>query len=119
VMLAPRRAAPGIRRARGRRAQQQRRRKGVRADLERQVGGIVGKGKRRGGEERHAFLDAIVHLPTLPKELLHDINVIEEFGTAAVARRLGPSVCPDAERLATRAATSLLHFVDRHLVVLE
>jgi hypothetical protein len=62
---------------------------------------------------------AIVHLPTLPRELLHDINVIEEFGTAAVARRLGPSVCPDAERLAARDATSLLHFVDRHVVVLE
>jgi hypothetical protein len=62
---------------------------------------------------------AIVHLPTLPKELLNDINVIEEFGTAAVARRLGPSVCPDAERLATRDATSLPHFVNRDVVVLE
>jgi hypothetical protein len=62
---------------------------------------------------------AIVHLPTLPRELLNDMNVIEEFGTAAVARRLGPSVCPDAERLATADATSLLHSADRHVTVLE
>jgi hypothetical protein len=43
---------------------------------------------------------AIVHLPTLPNDVLNNVDVLEEFGTAAVVRRRGPSSCADAQRLA-------------------
>jgi hypothetical protein len=43
---------------------------------------------------------AIAHLPTLPKAVRNDVDVIEEFGTAAVVRRQGPASCDDAQRLA-------------------
>ena len=44
---------------------------------------------------------AIVHLPALPKEVLNDVDVLEQFGTAAVVKRRGPSFCADAQRFAS------------------
>jgi hypothetical protein len=41
---------------------------------------------------------AIAHLPTMPKDVANDVDVLETFGTAAVVRRRGPSFCVDAER---------------------
>jgi hypothetical protein len=43
---------------------------------------------------------AIAHLPTLPKEVLNDVDILEQFGDAAVVKRRGPSFCPEAQRFA-------------------
>lgn len=42
----------------------------------------------------------IADLKTLPKEVLNDVDVLEQFGTAAVVKRRGPSMCGEAERVA-------------------
>jgi hypothetical protein len=43
---------------------------------------------------------AIAYLPTLPKEVLNDVDVLEQFGDAAVVKRRRLSFCADAQRLA-------------------
>jgi hypothetical protein len=43
---------------------------------------------------------AIAYLPALPREVLSDVDVIEQVRTAAVLKRRGPSFCADAQRLA-------------------
>jgi hypothetical protein len=43
---------------------------------------------------------AIAYLPALPREVLSDVDVIEQVRTAAVLKRRGPSFCTDAQRLA-------------------
>jgi hypothetical protein len=43
---------------------------------------------------------AIAYLPTLPKEVLNDVDMLEQFGDAAVVKRRALSFCPDAQRLA-------------------
>ncbi len=45
---------------------------------------------------------AIAHLPALPKEVLNDVDIVEQFGDAAVVLRHGPSFCADAQRYAFR-----------------
>jgi hypothetical protein len=47
---------------------------------------------------------AIAHIPTLPKEVLNDVDVLEQFGAAAVVLRRGPSFCADSQRYALRLA---------------
>jgi hypothetical protein len=42
---------------------------------------------------------AIAHMPTLPNDVLNNVDVLEEFGSAAVVRRRGPASCADAQRL--------------------
>jgi hypothetical protein len=46
---------------------------------------------------------AIAHMPTLPNDVLNNVDVLEEFGSAAVVTRRGPSSCADAQRLAAGA----------------
>jgi hypothetical protein len=43
---------------------------------------------------------AIAHVRTLPRDVLERVDVLEEFGEAAVVSRRGPSSCVDAQRLA-------------------
>jgi hypothetical protein len=43
---------------------------------------------------------AIAHVPTMPRDVLESVDVLEEFGEAAVVSRRGPSSCVDAQRLA-------------------
>jgi hypothetical protein len=47
---------------------------------------------------------AIAHMPALPNDVLNNVDVLEEFGTAAVVKRRGPSSCADAQRLAAGAS---------------
>ena len=64
---------------------------------------------------------AVVDMRALPHEVLSDVDVLEEFGDAAVVKRRGPSFCADAQRFAATAPTaaSALHRVDDHRVVPE
>jgi hypothetical protein len=43
---------------------------------------------------------AIAHLPTLPREVLENVDVLEQFDDAVILSRRGPSTCADARRLA-------------------
>lgn len=43
---------------------------------------------------------AIGSVPEIPREILESVDVLEQFGTAAVISRRGPSTCADAQRLA-------------------
>ena len=36
---------------------------------------------------------AIADLPTLPRDVRNELDIVQQFGTAAVARRRGPSSC--------------------------
>ena len=70
---------------------------------------------------------AVVDMRALPHEVLSDVDVLEEFGDAAVVKRRGPSFCPDAQRFALRPGDgtrdrlrlSAPHRVDRDRVVRE
>ena len=42
---------------------------------------------------------AIAYMPALPREVLSDVDVIEQVRSAAVLKRRGPSFCADAQRL--------------------
>jgi len=41
---------------------------------------------------------ALVDLPALPRDVRSELDVMQSFGTAAIARRRGPSACAAAPR---------------------